>query len=94
MVLIHLYCQIFVRVKCTVTERGRMINLKQANYKPLKISGKARCMPEKEVGGVRGTVFLGLARYVVEREGIMDNQIGVFTTKHSVDMKFMETDHW
>ena len=71
-----------------------MINLKQASYQPLKISGKARHMPENEFGGVRGTVFLGLARCVVEREVIMDNQVGVFTTKHSVDMKFMETDQW
>eukprot|EP00092_Neocalanus_flemingeri_P000879 GFUD01000936.1.p1 GENE.GFUD01000936.1~~GFUD01000936.1.p1 ORF type:complete len:1030 (+),score=208.67 GFUD01000936.1:83-3172(+) len=84
--------EIFVRVKCTVTERGRMINLKQANYKPLKISGKARRMPENEACGVTGTVFLGVARSVVERE--VDKQIGVFTTKHSVDMKFVETNQW
>lgn len=86
--------EIFVRVKCTVTERGRMINLRQANYKSLKISGKARCMPENEVGGVTGTVFIGIARYVFEREVIADQQIGVFTTKHSADMKFMETNYW
>lgn len=86
--------EIFVRVKCTVTERGRMINLKQACYKPLKISGKARRMKENEVGGVTGTVFVGSARCVVEREVMVDNQIGVFTTKHSVDMKFMETNQW
>ena len=71
-----------------------MVNLKQASYKPLKISGKARQMPENEVGGVTGTVFLGLARHVVEREVMVENQIGVFTTKHSVDMKFIDTDHW
>eukprot|EP00092_Neocalanus_flemingeri_P001274 GFUD01001360.1.p1 GENE.GFUD01001360.1~~GFUD01001360.1.p1 ORF type:complete len:799 (+),score=187.71 GFUD01001360.1:67-2463(+) len=86
--------EIFVRVKCTVTDRGRMINLKQANYKPIKISGKARCMPANEDGGVRGTVFLGVARHVVEREVMVDQQIGVFTSKHSVDMKFVETSQW
>jgi len=86
--------EIFVRVKCTVTERGRMINLKQANYKPLKISGKVRHMPEKEEGGVKGAIFLGMARSVLEREVLMDHQIGVFTSKHSVDMKIMETDNW
>jgi len=90
----HEDVEIFVRVKCTVTERGRMINLKQASYKPLKISGKARRIKENEVGGVRGTVFIGLARCVVEREVVVDNQIGVFTTKHAVDMKFMETNQW
>ena len=51
-------------------------------------------MPEKEVGGVRGTVFLGLARCVVERGVMVDNQIEVFTTKHYVDMKFMDTEDW
>lgn len=86
--------EIFVRVKCTVTERGRMINLKQASYKPLKISGKARLMNQNEVGGISGPIFLGLASCVIEREVMVDNQIGVFTTKHSVDMKFMESNHW
>ena len=71
-----------------------MINLKQANYKPLKISGKARSMPENEAGGVAGTVFIGLARSVVEMEVMVDHQIGVFTTKHSVDMKFIENNQW
>ena len=77
-----------------MTERGRMINLKQASYRSLKISGKACHMNENEVGGVTGTVFLSLVRCVVEREVMVDNQIGVFTTKHSVDMKFIETDQW
>jgi len=86
--------EMFVRVKCTVTERGRMINLKQANYKPLKLTGKCRSMAEKESGGVTGNIFLGVARPVVEREVMVDQQIGVFTTKHSVDMRFMETDPW
>jgi hypothetical protein len=71
-----------------------MINLKQASYKPLKIGGKARRMPENEVGGVTGIVFLGLARCIVEREVMVVNQVGVFITKHSVDMKFMDTGHW
>merc|ERR550519_2048656 len=60
--------EIFVRVKCTVTERGRMINLKQANYKPMKISGKCCCMPENETGGVRGIIFVGVVNSIVERE--------------------------
>jgi len=86
--------EIFVRVKCTVTERGRMINLKQANYKPLKISGKVRNMAQKEDGGVTGTIFFGMVRCVVEREVMVDHQIGIFTTKHAVDMKILETDSW
>jgi len=86
--------EIFVRVKCTVTERGRMINLKQANYKPLKISGQVRYIKEKEIGGLSGTIFMGLATCVIEREVMVDCQKGVFTSKHSVDMKFMDTSQW
>jgi len=86
--------EIFVRVKCTVTERGRMINLKQANYKPMKITGKCRCIMENDDGGVKVNFFLGIARSVVEREVMVDQQIGVFATKHSVDMRFMATDPW
>jgi hypothetical protein len=29
----YFFFQIYVRMKCTITDRGRMINLKQANYK-------------------------------------------------------------
>ena len=54
----------FVRVKCTVTERGRMVNLKQAGFKPLKLTGLARCMPESEEGRVTSAVWLGVARVV------------------------------
>jgi len=85
------HVEIFARVKCTVTERGRMINLKQADYKPLKISGIARLMPENKIGGITGTIFLGLATWIVEREIMLEKQIGVFTTKHSIDMKFTDT---
>ena len=85
--LLNVLFQIFVRVKCTVTERGRMVNLKQANYKSLKISGKTR-----QMGGLTGHVFMGVAR-VVEAVGER-KQLGVFTTKHGLDMKFAETDPW
>ena len=32
---------VFLRVKCTVTERGRVVNLRQAGYRPLKVSRAA-----------------------------------------------------
>ena len=52
--------QILARVKCLVTERGRMVNLKQARYKSVKISGKTQEMR----GSKNGAVFLGIARVV------------------------------
>ena len=60
----------------------------------MKISGKVRNMVEKEAGGVTGNIFFGIVRCVVEREVMLDHQIGIFTTKHAVDMKILETDNW
>jgi len=85
--------EISVRVKCTVTERGRMTNLKQATYKPIKLSGKTHCLSGTRSAGLKGPIFLGLATPVVEREMVLD-QSGVFTSKHRVDMKCVETDPW
>ena len=69
-----------------MTERGRMINLKQANYKSLKICGKTHHMKHCSGGVLSGPVFMGVAR-VVEAVG-GEKQVGVFTTKHGMDMKF------
>ena len=78
-----------------MTERGRMVNLKQASYKPLKITGHARCMPETEVGGLEGTIFLGVGGYVADKEAFApDVNNGVFITKHSKDMKLTEAPTW
>jgi len=86
--------EIFVRIKSTVTERGRMINLKQANYKSMKISGLARQMPESDMGGVTGTIFMGLVSHVLDREIQVDTCAGPTISKHSVDMKFLEASQW
>jgi len=86
--------EVFVRIKSTVTERGRMINLKQANYKSMKISGLARQMPDSDEGGVTGTIFMGLVSHVLDREIQVDTFAGPTISKHSVDMKFMEASQW
>jgi hypothetical protein len=79
--------QTLARVKCLVTERGRMVNLKQASYKSVKISGKTQQMK----GSKQGAVFIGLAR-VVGQDVAGREQIGVFSTKHRMDMRFSEAD--
>jgi len=86
------HIEVFVRVKCTVTERGRMVNLKQASFKPLKLTGVIRCMPESEEGGVTGPVWLGVARTIMDREVSLGTSIAV--TKHTPDMKFIEASLW
>ena len=68
----ELLLQILARVKCLVTERGRMVNLKQASYKSVKISGKTQQMK----GSKQGKVFIGMAR-VVGHDGVDREQIGV-----------------
>ena len=68
-----------------------MINLKQANYKPIKISGKARLLTGSEAG-LQGTVFMGVAGHVLDREVSLEQ--GTIVSKHSVDMRFTETPSW
>lgn len=78
--------EVTIRMKCTVTERGRMINLNQASYKTLQLSGLTRSQGAKPV-------FLGTA-VVVAPNMAAPAQEGVFITRHSTDMKFTELDAW
>ena len=106
--------EVTVRMKCTVTERGRMINLNQArrplsaiqaffyicliltasqaSYKPLRITGQTRGLAKQE-SGLSGALFLGTASPVSPILAA-PNQLGVFTSRHSLDMKFLEVDTW
>jgi len=84
--------EVTVRMKCTVTERGRMINLNQASYKPLRITGQTRGLANKD-SGLSGALFLGTASPVSPILAA-PNQLGVFTSRHSLDMKFLEVDTW
>ena len=94
-----------VRMKCTVTERGRMVNLNQvtvtlagstpdllaqAAYKPMRISGHTWGLGP---GDLKGPVFLGTATPASPLH-TLPHQLGVFASKHSLDMKFTEADHW
>ena len=63
-----------------------MINLRQAAYKPLKISGKIRA-----TNGPLGTIFLGQAAPVMAREVVLDDTGRVLMTKHSTDMKILDS---
>lgn len=86
--------EVFLRIKCTVTERGRIVNLKQASYKTVKITGRAHAMPaQANGGGLQGTIFMGVVSLIGQETGI-PHQLGVFSTKHTQDMKFMEIDSW
>ena len=62
-----------------------MVTLKQAAYRPLKISGKRVTVPG-------GCVFLGLAAPVMARDVLMKDSLSVFITQHSLDMKILAVD--
>jgi len=82
-----------VRVKCTVTDRGRIVNLKQANYKPLRLSGTARRIPPGDSTSFKGPVFCGTASNVGP-DLTAPPQTGVFCTKHFADMRLAEAAPW
>ena len=88
----YLFSQILARMKCLVTERGRMVNLRQASYKSMKITGKIHQMKNSK-GGITGGVFVGVARMVCSDVADKE-QTGVFSTKHGMDMRFSEADTW
>ena len=77
----------FVRMKCTLKDSGRVVNLKHASYKSFKITGKT----SKKMEGLTSPVFLGVAQGV-GCGGADLGQVGVFVTEHSMDMKFRYVD--
>jgi len=83
----------YVRMKCTITDRGRLINLKQASYKAMKIEGRLRRLPAREEGGLSGPVLVGLCT-LVSSDLSLDSGSKVFKTRHSKDMKILESDTW
>jgi len=78
--------EVTVRMKCTVTERGRLINLNQASYKPLRITGQT-CGLAKQDSGLSGALFTGTASPISPLLAA-PKQLGLFTSRHSLDMKF------
>lgn len=91
---LHNQVKASIRIKCTITDRGRFINLKQANYKALKLEGKLVELPERSEGGVHGRLFIGVASLVSDGLTTGGQASGVFQTKHSPDFKFIESDSW
>ena len=50
-------------------------------------------MKSDKKGGMTKGVFIGMAR-VAGHDGADREKIGVFSTKHVMDMRFSETDTW
>ncbi|XP_066937589.1 protein similar-like isoform X5 [Macrobrachium rosenbergii] len=76
----------FLRLKCTLTAKGRSVNLKSASYKVVRVSGEL-------VRGEDDAWLVALGTPVPHPSNIefpLDKQ--TFVSKHSLDMKFTYVD--
>ncbi|XP_073816585.1 HIF-1 transcription factor component sima [Musca autumnalis] len=78
---------LFVRLKCTLTSRGRSINIKSASYKVIHITGHL------VVNAKGDRVLVAMGRPIPHPSNI-EVPLGstTFLTKHSLDMKFVYAD--
>ncbi|GAB0087527.1 protein similar [Sergentomyia squamirostris] len=80
---------IFLRLKCTLTSRGRSVNIKSASYKVIHFAGhiatNVSCDGKRE--------FIGIGRPMPHPSNI-EIPLGsrTFLTKHSLDLKFSYVD--
>ncbi|XP_017847188.1 protein similar isoform X3 [Drosophila busckii] len=78
---------LFVRMKCTLTSRGRSINIKSASYKVIHITGHLRVNAKGE------RVLLAIGRPIPHPSNIeIPLGTSTFLTKHALDMKFTYVD--
>ncbi|KAL7731183.1 hypothetical protein ACLKA6_014375 [Drosophila palustris] len=78
---------IFIRMKCTLTSRGRSINIKSASYKVIHIIGHLRVNSKGE------RVLIAIGRPIPHPSNIeIPLGTSTFLTKHSLDMKFTYVD--
>lgn len=78
----------FLRLKCTLTSRGRSVNIKSASYKVLHVTGHIAC---KDKEGQRQLV--AIARPLPHPANI-EVPLGssTFLTQHTLGMKFSYVD--
>lgn len=78
----------FIRLKCTLTSRGRSVNIKSASYKVIHLTGHLVINM-----GSDKQVLIAVARPIPHPSNI-EIPLGTttFLTKHSLDMKFTYVD--
>ncbi|XP_072023282.1 hypoxia-inducible factor 1-alpha-like isoform X2 [Amphiura filiformis] len=85
-----------IRFKCTLTPRGKKVNLKSAVYKVIQCSGHVQTVPAETILGYRFPPMPCLAmvgnpiHHPANIEIPLDGQ--TFLTRHSMDMKFTYCD--
>ncbi|XP_029087277.1 endothelial PAS domain-containing protein 1 isoform X2 [Monodon monoceros] len=90
----------FMRMKCTVTNRGRTVNLKSATWKVLHCTGQVKvynnCPPHSSLCGCKEPLLscLVIMCEPIQHPSHMDIPLDskTFLSRHSMDMKFTYCD--
>uniref|UniRef100_A0A8C8Z2D1 Endothelial PAS domain protein 1 n=1 Tax=Prolemur simus TaxID=1328070 RepID=A0A8C8Z2D1_PROSS len=90
----------FMRMKCTVTNRGRTVNLKSATWKVLHCTGQVKvydnCPPHSSLCGYKEPLLscLIIMCEPIQHPSHMDIPLDskTFLSRHSMDMKFTYCD--
>lgn len=90
----------FMRMKCTVTNRGRTVNLKSATWKVLHCTGQVKvysdCPPHNSLCGYKEPLMscLIIMCEPIQHPSHMDIPLDskTFLSRHSMDMKFTYCD--
>ncbi|XP_058407293.1 endothelial PAS domain-containing protein 1 isoform X2 [Diceros bicornis minor] len=90
----------FMRMKCTVTNRGRTVNLKSATWKVLHCTGQVKvynnCPPHNSLCGYKEPLLscLIIMCEPIQHPSHMDIPLDskTFLSRHSMDMKFTYCD--
>ncbi|XP_031528473.1 endothelial PAS domain-containing protein 1 [Vicugna pacos] len=90
----------FMRMKCTVTNRGRTVNLKSATWKVLHCTGQVKvynsCPPHRGLCGCKEPLLscLIIMCEPIQHPSHMDIPLDskTFLSRHSMDMKFTYCD--
>ncbi|XP_062580697.1 hypoxia-inducible factor 1-alpha-like isoform X2 [Saccostrea cucullata] len=85
----------FVRMKCTLTNKGKNVNLKSATYKVMKFSGKLiEDKVKNESGGEGNPPYLLVIGEPIPHPSNIEIPLDrmTFLSRHSMDMKFTYCD--
>ncbi|XP_061536756.1 hypoxia inducible factor 1 subunit alpha, like isoform X1 [Phycodurus eques] len=79
----------FLRMKCTLTNRGRTVNIKSASWKVFHCTGHMRALGDSSAGPPVDSVMMLLCEPVPHPSSVdfpLDTH--TFLTRHSMDMRF------
>lgn len=83
----------FIRLKCTLTSKGRSVNLKSATYKVIHCTGHMVRNTDETNKGILKSCLMAIGQPIPHPSNIetpLPKQ--TFLTKHSLDMKFTYAD--